>query len=337
MKILLTYMRESTSISKVARIAFRAENTSMLTLLLEFGADINACNANGKFGTAIEECAYYGNIKMAKFLCSCSQPPKINKTGGRYHTPLIASVCLAEESAKDLHNSRGKRQKFTQKRLKRHEKMFDSLLSKDADVKQIGGKYGNVLNASAACASLPPMEYVIDRTELLLDWVDQEGRSVAHMACVRPYGSTKNLSFLVKRGGEKLLMLEDKLGRRPLHFASASRNIRLNKVRIDVDARDQDGWTPLHWACRSWRVEVIRVLLANGADPSPRTKKGWTPWHVALYHDNGEFEDILHAEKYPKDDPDYPDLPKKPGRIHMATCDSCFVVSISLLSSRIRC
>lgn len=80
-------------------------------------------------------------------------------------------------------------------------------------------------------------------------------------------GSTDKLAHLVKYGEKRLLETEDKLGRRPLHFTSGSGNweTELEKDGIDVNARDQDGWTPLHWACRNRYVETIKNLKDRGA------------------------------------------------------------------------
>lgn len=49
-----------------------------------------------------------------------------------------------------------------------------------------------------------------------------------------------------------------------------------------VNARDKDGWTPLHMAVQSSKAPaVVEALLAAGADPAAEDKEGKTPWHYA--------------------------------------------------------
>lgn len=49
-----------------------------------------------------------------------------------------------------------------------------------------------------------------------------------------------------------------------------------------VEREGQSGWTPLHLAVAERQAEIVRVLVAAGADVGARTEHGRTPLHVAL-------------------------------------------------------
>ncbi|NTU76468.1 MAG: ankyrin repeat domain-containing protein [Alphaproteobacteria bacterium] len=44
----------------------------------------------------------------------------------------------------------------------------------------------------------------------------------------------------------------------------------------DVNARNEDGWTPLAVAAFYENSEAVKALLANGADPSAKMDGSWT-------------------------------------------------------------
>lgn len=48
-----------------------------------------------------------------------------------------------------------------------------------------------------------------------------------------------------------------------------------------VDARDRNGSTALMWASQFGKDEVVRVLLANGADATARNRFGWSALEYA--------------------------------------------------------
>ena len=50
---------------------------------------------------------------------------------------------------------------------------------------------------------------------------------------------------------------------------------------INVNAKGKDGRTPLHLAARNGRTEVVKILIANGADPLLKNKDGKTPRDLA--------------------------------------------------------
>ena len=56
----------------------------------------------------------------------------------------------------------------------------------------------------------------------------------------------------------------------------------------DIEAKDSDGWTPLHLKVGRGNLKVTKYLVEKGAQIDARNKDGDTPLHIASY--NGEFE-----------------------------------------------
>jgi ankyrin repeat protein len=53
-----------------------------------------------------------------------------------------------------------------------------------------------------------------------------------------------------------------------------------------VNAKKNDGWTPLHHAIQFERENIVSILLENGADPTITNKDGKTPLQIAQDHNN---------------------------------------------------
>lgn len=69
---------------------------------------------------------------------------------------------------------------------------------------------------------------------------------------------------------------------------------KLSQKGVDIEARDQDGRTPLHVSCDRMESEgpdVVKIILAHRADPNSWDSEGQTPLHVAAQ----EF-DLVIAE-----------------------------------------
>jgi len=65
---------------------------------------------------------------------------------------------------------------------------------------------------------------------------------------------------------------------------------------MDVNAREGDGTTALHWAALKGDAEVVGILLASGADLEAVTRNGdYTPLHMAAMEGHAEVARMLLA------------------------------------------
>ena len=49
----------------------------------------------------------------------------------------------------------------------------------------------------------------------------------------------------------------------------------------DVNAKDEDGWTPLHWAAWEGHRQITELLIVSDADVNAKDEIGMTPLHWA--------------------------------------------------------
>ena len=85
----------------------------------------------------------------------------------------------------------------------------------------------------------------------------------------------------------------------PLHSAVVYGDIEMVQVLldygVDVNTRDEDGWTPLYYAPSNYITDPgpVRLLLDRGADPNLGAKDGQTPLHEALLYGWVEMARLL--------------------------------------------
>lgn len=311
------------SMSRCFDIALHKNNYRMVSFLLDKGVSLDASD-----GTALQQCAFKGNLAMAKTLLEhATHAVDVNETNDQMHTALIASV-VNRKPRWMLTKRRDKAD--LDKIINKQCKMVEYLLKMGADTEVAIGEYGTFINACIAQAYFEVLQFVVEEMKIPINSSDNQGRTPAHMLalCLRPEDVDKKMDLLLNHGLERIIGKRDKQGRKPLHLVGGTYNVdvaeRLLKLRKGVNATDNDGWTPLHWACRGEDTNMIGLLIRREASIDARTNENWAPWHVAVYHNRLDLADILGSEKFSEEDD--PNLPKEPSlRFTGVRCDSCYL------------
>lgn len=86
-----------------------------------------------------------------------------------------------------------------------------------------------------------------------------------------------------------------------LHVAMFKSNMELFdcilKYNPDINAKNDDGQTPLHYAITFRETEMAIKLIDAGADIDVRNKKGRTPFQLASHLGNKEIADHITSKK----------------------------------------
>lgn len=94
---------------------------------------------------------------------------------------------------------------------------------------------------------------------------------------------------------------DDSIGGQVCELAANGNIVALKQViakdRVLVHSRDVDGMTPLHWASDRGHIDVIRLLLASGADINAQDLCDNTPLHIAGMANQKEVVRLLIDSK----------------------------------------
>ncbi len=144
----------------------------------------------------------------------------------------------------------------------------------------------------SACTKAEPKTKSADEI-----FMEETGCSPLHIAVMTgpsgPSGSIKEMRKLIEEGAD--VNARDNKGYTPLHWAlrihSDNEAIEAAELLIvkgaDMNAKDNKfGFTPLHWTVESGKTELAEFLITKGADVNARDKCGYTPLHWAVENNN---------------------------------------------------
>ncbi len=104
------------------------------------------------------------------------------------------------------------------------------------------------------------------------------------------------VKYLVENGAN--VNAKDNDGWTPLHWAASKNNLDMVKYLVetgkaDVNAKTSYGTTPLYWAAEKNNLDMVKYLVENGANVNAKASYGTTPLHKATLNNNLEMVKYL--------------------------------------------
>lgn len=146
------------------------------------------------------------------------------------------------------------------------------------------------LSVALRCGNRSVAQCLLEKTENPASIVDNDGSTLLHK--VAQSDMTALARQLIDVCGIPL-EAKNNAGQTAVHVAASYGCCKMLKYLLeekdaDVNAVDNAGRTPLFCGANDWKLRVLKILCAHGANVSVKDKSGLSAWEVAL--DGGNFE-----------------------------------------------
>ncbi|KAL7960524.1 ankyrin repeat-containing domain protein [Trichoderma compactum] len=275
----------------------------------------DASSGGGVHPTALYNAAKYGQMEVVKELIRLGA--KVNAQGGQYNTALSAAADKADPNlpAGDFANTLCAVLYFQPA----CDDLVTSLLNAGVKVSARDRQGRSAFHIAARRGSWDILKRLLGADPIDLSPVDNQGRTLLHHVAM----SGKLRPFLYVFKGEQ---------------AGRQGTVDWHGGMI----KDNDGWTPLHWACRHKdNLDIVRAFgLLFGADLAEATNDNWTPENIAITHNASNIATFIRQRQLDTESAESGSDPEvktksrhsrwKVGQKHWGiVCDGCFLAPIT--------
>ncbi|XP_043518370.1 protein TANC2 isoform X2 [Frieseomelitta varia] len=299
-------------------------SVEMVSLLLEFGADVELTNSQGY--TALSLAAARGHCDVVRRLAAAGA--SLGHTDMAGQCPLVHAARYGRLSVVGY--------------LLACDWLVPTNVSETEGSQEIGREEAaqQAVVAAAAQGHENIVEYLLDMAEVIVDRPDTLiGETALTIAAAN--GSTATVSALLARGASptavnakglsplmlaareghwgtaerllqgtlssstdtdlddaaSLLDQRDPVGRTALMLAASEGHTNLIELFLDkrsvLESRDKEGLTALCWACVRGRLVAVQNLIDHGADVNTNDNTGRTPLDLAAFQGNPKLVQLL--------------------------------------------
>lgn len=131
----------------------------------------------------------------------------------------------------------------------------------------------------------------LDYLTIIFKYLTIAGESTSGL--VRPNQVINNIILNLKNGAYTEAKKYELLNESVRSKSTASLIIPLFAAGTDLNIKDRDSWTPLHWASERANLDAIKALITAGADPDIKDNRGRAPLHWAIKRGNSNVAETL--------------------------------------------
>ncbi|KAI9080395.1 hypothetical protein K1719_037789 [Acacia pycnantha] len=260
-------------LTALLRPAIECGNEDAVSASIDAGADVNLRDSNGI--SLINLSVRAAKMDVLKILLASGCTPNHSVDSSVHEAATLNRVDILETLSQSFGNNMD----------------INSVSSEGSTPIHMAALHGHI-EAIQFCLSIGGNPNVVDHN----GWTPLHcAASEGHLKVVECLLECSNVKYAVNREGKTAFSLAVDNGHSHLLDLLQWGDALLRAARLDdvhgltsciakgamVNRKDQNGWTPLHWAAFKGRIKSVKVLLEHGAEIDAVDDAGYTPLHCA--------------------------------------------------------